>query len=309
MKAVREWLRRPQQTNRQALVVGVVGGLITSIVVFALGKLLDLAKIIDFGGSVPVWLAGVLAGTGLVLGLLARAPAATRADQLQTRVGELDSQTTQLQTLSDEYATYAEHLRDGLGDLRKILAGEFGASWQDFIETGLFQPAHRLLSRSGSRGDVRFSILHVEGEDFIMCDGNGPFPALGHTLEGRQRFKMPITESFSVFAFQRGRVYASGNLSKDERFTPHPSATRPYESIVSVPLWRFGEVDGVLNVIATSEDAFSPTDRTYISLLGSVVDVARAAAEIVDELGEAINKLPRTPQARGSDLPPGPQAN
>jgi hypothetical protein len=31
-------------------------------------------------------------------------------------------------------------------------------------------------------------------------------------------------------------------------------------------------------VIATENDAFSAVDRTYISLLGSVVDVARAQA-------------------------------
>lgn len=39
--------------------------------------------------------------------------------------------------------------------------------------------------------------------------------------------------------------------------------------MVSVPLWRAGEIDGVLNVLAVRKDAFSPVDRTYITLLAS----------------------------------------
>jgi transcriptional regulator with GAF, ATPase, and Fis domain len=72
-------------------------------------------------------------------------------------------------------------------------------------------------------------------------------------------------------------VQASGHLSADDRFAPHPLAQkgREYESIVSVPLHYAGAVDGVLNVIATRQDAFSTVDRTYITLLAAVIDVAR----------------------------------
>ena len=86
----------------------------------------------------------------------------------------------------------------------------------------------------------------------------GLFPALGHTPEGRGKFRMPIDESFSGLAFRQRKVFASGKLSEDERFKPHPKAKRPYESIVSVPLWQAGEVDGVLNVVGTKADAFMP---------------------------------------------------
>lgn len=49
--------------------------------------------------------------------------------------------------------------------------------------------------------------------------------------------------------------------------------------MVSVPLYRGGVVDGVLNVLATSQNAFSAVDRTYITLLAAVIDVARTVAE------------------------------
>jgi hypothetical protein len=111
--------------------------------------------------------------------------------------------------------------------------------------------------------------------------GDALFPALGHTLEGRQRFRMPMVESFSLHAYQHGKIFASGHLSEDDRFTPHERATRPYESIVSIPLWKDGEVDGVLNVVATERDAFNAVDRSYLALLGPVIDVARAAVKVV----------------------------
>jgi putative methionine-R-sulfoxide reductase with GAF domain len=44
-------------------------------------------------------------------------------------------------------------------------------------------------------------------------------------------------------------------------------------------LWRSGEIAGVLNVIATRIDAFSPIDRTYITLLASVIDVAESVRQ------------------------------
>jgi hypothetical protein len=74
-----------------------------------------------------------------------------------------------------------------------------------------------------------------------------------------------------------GKVQSSNHLSSDERYAPHPRAQsgREYESMVSVPLWHAGAIDGVLNVIATRQDAFSAVDRTYITLLASVIDVAR----------------------------------
>jgi hypothetical protein len=48
--------------------------------------------------------------------------------------------------------------------------------------------------------------------------------------------------------------------------------------MISIPLWKAGATDGVLNVIATREDAFSAVDRTYMTLLASVIDVARTVA-------------------------------
>lgn len=307
-KLASEWLERPQVTNREALVVGVLGGLLTSGLIYAVGVALSVADVIEFDSSIPVWLAAVVAGLALAFGLLLGAHKGATADLLKGRITDLEARTKELAT----YQTYAEHLRDALADLRKALAGELPAfSLRDFVENGLFEPAQRLLGRSGERGEIRFSILHPEGDDFVMSGDAGLFPALGHSLEGRQQFRMPMVDSFSLHAYQHGKIFASGNLSEDDRFTPHQKATRPYESIVSIPLWKWGEVDGVLNVVATRAEAFNAADRSYLSLLGAVADVARAAEELAyieDEVEEADNSGDAVIERPGEghvQLPPG----
>jgi hypothetical protein len=227
-----------------------------------------------------VWVAALIGLIAFLVGLVLGTAmgGAREGDGLKTKISELESRTGEL----GEYEIYAEHVRDALGELRKVVAKELpSVSTRDFIEVGIFEPAHRLLRRDhrdADRGDVRFSILVSDGDDFVMADDSGLLPARGHRSESRQRFRLAIKDSFAGVAFNSGRVQSSNDLGADQRFRPHPKAStdREYQSMVSVPLWRVGEVDGVLNVLAVRKDAFSPVDRTYITLLASVIDVARS---------------------------------
>jgi GAF domain-containing protein len=262
---MRDWLRRPQSTNGQALLVGVLSGVVTALALYAARWVLTKAGVIAPHRSVPLWLAAVAIGAATAVGLLLG-----RKIGLRSRVPEVEA-----------YETYTEHIRDALADMRRRFAGELpDFSLRDFVENGLFQPAYRLMSRGGHRGDVRFSILQpaANGATFVMSKEGDLFPALGHSLDARQNLSMDISGSFSELAFRSGKVYASNDLAADNRFRPHPRARagREYASIVSVPLWKNGAVDGVLNVIATKTHAFEPVDRTYVTLLGSVIDVARS---------------------------------
>lgn len=211
---------------------------------------------------------------GLLLGR-----AASGASELASQVHSLEARTDELAG----YEVYAEHLRDALETLRQLLDLQLPSfSLADYIEKGIFEPAQRLLARGGDRGDIRFSVLHEHGGEFVMSDPSTgePFPALGHSLEGRQKFRLPVRDSFAGVAFRTGEVQRSGDVRADPRFVSHPRARpdRSYASLVSIPLHDRGEVDGVLNVIATSPDAFGNVERTYLTLLAAVIDVARAAS-------------------------------
>jgi hypothetical protein len=211
-KGIERLRRRLGGWPREVIVALVVTLVVTAVapVVFAIVGHID----------VPVWVAIVAGGVGICVGVVLGAPAEDAS------------------ALSDRYAL---HVRDALGDLRKAISGELPSfSLRDFIETGIFEPAHVLLQRDRDgdpRGDVRFSILHPVGDDFVMSDGDDLFPAHGHRAESRERFRLPIQGSFAGVAFQTGKVQTSNHLSADDRYARHPQAEsgREYESMVSVP--------------------------------------------------------------------------
>lgn len=266
------WLRELPGKVADAIVVPLLVLAVLAVAALVLAALTQT--------RVKLWVAAVALIGGLLIGALIVRPTRAAGTADTQELDDLRRRATELRP----YDTYVEHVRDALGDLRKAIRGELPSfSLRDFIEAGIFAPAHLLLTRDHARGDVRFSILHpdAEGENFVMANDKGLFPAFGHRVESRQKFQLPIAGSFSQLAFGRNRICWSGALSEDDRFEPHELAGegRAYESIVSVPLrGAGGEVVGVLNVIATNRNAFSAVDRTYIGLLGSVIDVARATA-------------------------------
>jgi hypothetical protein len=255
---------------------------VTLVVAVVVTVIAPVAIAFTLDDTVPVWVAFLAVGIGICLGIV-RGASGERAADPEGAEGKLKDLEREVATLG-AYDTYTVHVRDALGDVRRELANELpNFSLREFIETGIFEPAHVLLQRDHAgapRGDVRFSILHPSGDGsgvFLMADEGELFPAHGHRAESREKFRLPIKGSFAGMALHSGKVQASNHLSGDDRYTRHPKAdaSRKYESMVSVPLWREGDIDGVLNVIATRQDAFSAVDRTYITLLASVIDVAR----------------------------------
>lgn len=269
-------LRHIVSTLPHELAVAIIVTVVATIVAPPLVALLTKDELND-------WVAALLSSGALVCGFVLGAAVDTGGEtrSVDSKIRELESRTGEL----GAYETYAEHLRDALGDLRRVVARELPSfSTRDFIETGILEPAHTLLQRDHrgeTRGDVRFSILRPKGDDFVMADGDDLYPARGHHAESRQRFRLPIRGSFAGIALDLARVQWSNDLETDTRFVPHPLASheRRYQSIVSVPLWRSGSIAGVLSVIATRKDAFSPVDRTYITLLASVIDVAESLSQ------------------------------
>jgi hypothetical protein len=276
-KGTRRLRRELGSWPREIVITLIVTLIVTVIAPAAVGIILD--------DKIPVWVAVLAGGLGVCVGIVRGASGDHRSGS-EDPEAKLTALERQVATLG-AYDTYAVHVRDALGDLRKVLADELSNfSLRDFVETGIFEPAHLLLQGEHggvSRGDVRFSILHPSedgSEEFVMAAADDLFPAHGHRAESREKFRLAIKGSFAGVAYQSGKVQASNKLSADDRYSRHPraDANRTYESMVSVPLWRAGEIDGVLNVIATSQDAFTAVDRTYITLLASVIDVARTVA-------------------------------
>lgn len=287
MRSPRNWLERPHQTNRDALIVSVVGGLAVILLAAAAGVLLASADVIVLEGSIPTWLAFILLGLAIAVGMLVGAALRPKQSELQERIDEIEARKAEVQA----YESYAEHIGEVLADVRKVLDGVVSSiPPRDFVEKGIFEPAHVWLTKGRDRGEVRFSILHPEGDEFVMADDTGMYPAHGHSLEGRSNFRLPIDQSFAGLAYRRCQPMGSGDVDTDERFTPHPKATRPYKSIYSVPLHAGGDVTGVFNVIAEKANAFDAIDRTYIRLLAAVTEIVRAEFDALNRASKAAKK-------------------
>ena len=69
-KFVTTWLEQPHDTNRDALKVGLVGGVLTFVLLWLAGQALEAADAIDFGDTIKLWLAASIAGAALALGVM-----------------------------------------------------------------------------------------------------------------------------------------------------------------------------------------------------------------------------------------------
>jgi len=258
------WVKSLPEKVADSIVVPALAVVIIAVASLALGLLDD---------KVPVWAALVillvLAGGAFGLGRGAR-----------TDVEELEEFVELLQLQVDLHQYYADHLYDVLETLQKVITGQIpGVTFADLVERGMLQPAREYLQVSGE--DVRLSVQVPDDEhqNFIM-----EFSA-GHSLGGSRDFRLPIAGSFGGHAYASGEVQWTGDVSEDSRWSKHPKASqeRKYGSLVSVPISVRDQVIGVLNVISTYKQAFSPADRTYIELLGSILSVAWS---LVDEEGQ-----------------------
>jgi GAF domain-containing protein len=223
--------------------------------------------------------AGALTGLALLLGVLASSIAVWIALLGVVAAGGIAFGIGRVMGGKDDlYPVYAEHIRETLETLQKILAGQIdGVDTDDFIERGILDPARYWLSQA-PKEDIRLMVACPEPPE------NRQFRlvwASGHSLEAREKFQLDIAGSFAGFAYTTEQTQWTNDVDKDNRWTPHPEArpSRAYGSLVSVPIRHGDTVVGVLSVLSTYKNAFNSGDLKYIEILGSLVNVAWGLAD------------------------------
>jgi GAF domain-containing protein len=97
--------------------------------------------------------------------------------------------------------------------------------------------------------------------------------AAGHTIASQQKYALDIDESISRFAYLKDKPYVWHDLADEPAYEPHPEATRPYRSMISIPIHGGEKIWGVFNVVSTVASSFEDVDVEYVKLLGSIIDV------------------------------------
>jgi GAF domain-containing protein len=172
----------------------------------------------------------------------------------------------------DLFSYYGEHVREVLEVGQKLVAGSLSdVTVQDFVERGILAPACGWLQRDTVE-EIRMTVIApLEGDSSSF----GLIWEHGHSLEARERFRLPVPGSFAGYAFSTGETQYSNKVHGDQRWSEHPKArpSRAYGSLISVPIKVGDHVVGVFNVISTYEDAFTRGDITHVEILGSMINV------------------------------------
>lgn len=101
--------------------------------------------------------------------------------------------------------------------------------------------------------------------------------ALGHSVDSRRLFSLPVAGSFAGLTLTDGEPRVSNDTSTDERFKVHPKAKpgREYGSIVVVPIHEGEDVVRVLVAVAQKPGAFAEADVAYLRHLAAIAGLAR----------------------------------
>jgi GAF domain-containing protein len=182
-------------------------------------------------------------------------------------------------------AVHAEHIREVLEVIQKVLAGDLpGIDTDSVVERGILGPARYCFTR-GTSEDVRLTVIAPEDSD------SGTFHLIwecGHSIEAREKFSLSVAGSFAGFAYTSGETQWTNDVAADKRWTSHPKArkARAYGSLASVPIRQGSDVMGVLNVLSTRTGAFTTGDLRYIEIMGSLINVVWGVANSDEDPGD-----------------------
>jgi hypothetical protein len=265
----------------RAVVRGAIVDLVSrALLAAALAGGVAIGAFAASGSRVPAWIAvTVVVLAGLVsFGAYRRIRRLRKAVAArEERIGELERQAQESADLRARleacerrllnYKIYGEHIAVMMDHLQQVFTGTLPeVTLEHLLERGVLQAGRDALLRR-ARGDIRLSIIVPDGTHFRM-----PWAA-GQNLERQVKFRMPINGSLMGQVLAKGTPRNWGDVTKDEDFKLYPGTSGPFRSLVSLPV-RVGDGVGAVFTVTSSEaDAFDPADLTYITSLGSVVDL------------------------------------
>jgi GAF domain-containing protein len=181
---------------------------------------------------------------------------------------------------------------DALESIQQAFATDEDWELDQLVERGVLGPARGFLLREREE-DVRLAVLQPQDD---APDRFWMRWAAGHRPESVRNYDREIDATLAGLAYRRDEFIDLGNVREDPRFEPNPRETRPFLSLFAMPLRLDVEVVGVLSVVSTRENAFTPTDVSFIKVIGALLDVLLASEHDInrwEEEAEAMGRHPR----------------
>jgi GAF domain-containing protein len=214
--------------------------------------------------------------SALLHAVLARGPAGSKvAAGPSARERELEARIAE--------SEYQKRLvTDVLGSIQQGIAREDDWELDDLVERGVLDTARGLLIRSHGE-DVRMAVLFPR-ED--QPDRWKMRWATGHRPESVRSYDREIDSTMAGLAYRRGDDVVCDDVRQDDRFRAHPRETRPFHSLVAVPLVVGEERVGALSVVSTRVGAFREPDISFIKQIGAIIDLLLADEKDVHRIEE-----------------------
>jgi GAF domain len=163
-------------------------------------------------------------------------------------------------------------LVDALESIQQAVGGDEEWDIDDLVERGVLGPARGLLIQAAEE-DVRMAVLVPADDPPVNWNMRW---AAGHRSESVKRYAHAIDETLAGLAFRRGDFVERRNVQEDSDFVPNPKETRPFASLVALPLRIDEQIVGAFSVVSTMPGAFSESDVTFIKVVGAVINVILA---------------------------------
>jgi hypothetical protein len=164
-------------------------------------------------------------------------------------------------------------LTEALESVQLAIASDDPWDLDALVERGVLGTVRGLLIRKGDE-DVRLAVLFPADDPPVHWRMRW---AAGHRPESVRNYHHEIDETLAGIAFRRGDYVERGNVRDDPDFRPNPRETRPFKSLVAVPLRVEERIVGAFSVVSTVENAFESTDIAFIKVIGALLDVILAA--------------------------------
>jgi GAF domain-containing protein len=175
-------------------------------------------------------------------------------------------------------------LTEALGSVQQAIGSNDYWDLEALVERGVLGPVRGLLVRTAHE-DVRLVVLVPTDDPPVHWRMRW---TAGHRPESVKNYTAEIDRTLAGIAFRRGEYVDRGNVGADPDFIPNPKQTRPFTSLVAIPLRIDEHVVGVLSVVSTVENAFSESDVSFIRVIGAVLDVLLAAEFDFERLHGAV---------------------
>ena len=267
---------------------------VLSYVLFTSRAVLGTAHLVVFASTLMLVLAGLVTVRQVFDRFSALAAVMSEAARNVTQVGGLQTDTTELQEITESFNGLVARLED-LGGLLDRKVVELSAI------RGLIEFSSKSLSIDHLLGLLLEEAMSVSGAQvgsvLVLEKQANAFrvvAARGHAPELAKNALIPVAKCLSGLLMHDPNPLVIQDISEDPRTSRpnHPQYSSP--SFMTLPLTVRGELVATLNLAARGDGAsFTATDREVVALMISQVSLALESSRLYSEVQEHLHTLER----------------